>query len=248
MVVAALGLAGCSGAPAAATSPAAVTPSTATLAPGVSPFPAQDTAIDDASPALAATWRPYGVTLIPSSQVLTGVDSAVQGISASNASGGAFSDAQVQQLVTAYVRDQVLAGWAAEHVQPSLGAHLAGELFLVGPDSMALAAGTALHYGSCALFPTTMAVLAPNPAFDAQLTSSNQDIQPQSFPVRLGFTGCAVTGTTRSGQTITVDPAAGPGTVVADAILRHDPVLGDILFLEGGTTCPDPAVPSVCGS
>ena len=247
VLLTAVALAGCSTAPPVATATSTTQSSQrATLSPGVSTFPDHDTPISSAPPALAATWRPYGVTLIPSSSVVAAVDSTVQGIRVINGSGGAFSDAQVQQFAAADMRDQLLVGWAAENVQPSLGAHLAGQLFLVGSDSMALSMGTAVHYRPCALVPTSITVLPPSPALDAALTANNQDIHPGSFPMRLTFTGCAVTGTTRSGDTVTVDADTGPATVVTDSVLRHDPVLGDIVFAEGATVCPSATVPSVC--
>lgn len=226
--------------------PSAAPSGAPTLAPGTSAFPDHDTAIDTAPAALAALWRPYGVSLIPGAEVTASLESTAATIPTTNGSAGAFSDAQVHDVVLAYLRDQLLAGWADEHVQPALAAHLAGQLFLVGADSLAMSEGTAVHLPPCALIPTAITVLAPSPELDAQLRGRNQDITAGAFPMRLGYTGCAVTGTTRSGQTVTVDPAAAPVTIVADGVIRHDPVLGDIMYAEGATVCPDTAVPAVC--
>lgn len=235
-------LAGCGG----ARTPVSGAPPPGPAASGDADFPAVATPLSSAPPRLAGLWRPYGVTVIPPASVVDSATGVAAAIPVANHSGGAFSDAQVQQFAVDDMRDQLLVGWAGEHLQPALSAHLAGELFLVGPDAFALADGTALHYPPCGLVPTGFVVLPPTPGFDAELTGRNQEITPGAFPVRLSFTGCAVTGTTRSGATVTVDPATGPATIVVDDVLRHDPVLGDVLFAEGATSCPDPAATALC--
>ena len=246
-LIAVASMTGCSGAPPRATlTPTVSSPSLSTAAPDVNVFPDMDTKIDSAPPSLAARWRPYGVTIIPSSSVVAAAEPAVETISVANHSGGVFSDAQVHQFAVDDMRDQLLAGWAAEHVQPALSARLVGELFLIGADGTALADGTSLHYQACSLVPTSFTVLAPNPALDARLVHSNQNVTAGAFPIRLDFSGCAVTGTTTSGRTVTVDPALGPSTVVVDYVVRHDPLLGELLFGEGAIVCPDATDTDVC--
>lgn len=207
--------------------------------PSGGPFPVRDTPLSGAPADLAALWRPYGVTRIPAKSVVDAAAAAAAAVPVANHSKGAFSDAQMQQFLLATVRDQLLVGWAGEHVQPSLDAYLAGEPFLVGADGHALADGTAVHYPTCALIWTSMTLLAPNPAYDTALIHHGWYVAPGSFPMRATFAGCgAVSGTTRAGATVTLDPASGPRTVVLDFVLRHDAVLGDLLFAEGISGCP----------
>jgi hypothetical protein len=200
----------------------------------------RDTPLSGAPADLAALWRPYGVTIIPAKSVVDAAAAAAAAVPVANHSKGAFSDAQMQQFLLADVRDQLLAGWAGEHVQPSLGAHLSGEAFLTDAAAHALAEGTAVHYPPCDLIPASMTLLAPSSAYDAAFVHHGWYVAPGSFPMRATFAGCgAVTGTTRAGAIVTLDPASGPRTVVLDFVLRHDAVLGDLLFAEGNSGCPE---------
>lgn len=226
-------LAGCTAPP-----PTTPVPASPSAVWNGSNFPAQDIGLTAAAPALAARWRPYGVSLIPGEGVVAAELTIATAVPMSNHSSGAFTNTQMMGFVVAEVRDQLLAGWAGEHVQPSLDAHLSGEPFLIGVDAHAIADGTAVHYPPCALIPTSITLLAPSPALDVALAAESAYVAPTSIPMRVTYAGCAVTATTGSGVTVTLDPAVGSVTLVLDYVLRHDPVLGDVLFAESAAPCP----------
>jgi len=235
-------LAGCgSNSPAAATPAPTAAP---TLPPGSDPFPARDTPIADAPPALAAAWKPYGVTIIPGHST---VDPDSRWPQAVDASGGIFSAAEAQALGAAVMRTQVLAAWADEHVQIPFEPHLMNTPFLLGSAGVALAEGTSVHTPDCGEYPTAIAVHAPAPAVRDALVKAGQNVGTAAIPVEMSFSGpCTVTGTTRTGEEVTVDtlPAARLLVMVE---LRNDPVLGPVAHLDAAASCADPVLAGACG-
>jgi len=244
LAAAALGacvLAGCG-----SNSPATPTPSPTaapTLAPGSDTYPQQDTSISDAPPALAATWKAYGVDLIPGHAT---IDPSAKWPHAIDATGGALSAAQVDAIAAAVMRVQVLASWGDEHDQPALEAHMMNAPFLLGADGVALAEGTRVHQLDCSTYPAALAVHAPSPQVRDALVKSGQNVGAAAIPVVMAFTGpCPVTGTTKDGRTVDLDtlPAS---IIVAMVSLRDDPVLGPIGHLDAAAACPAPTVAPLC--
>src|SRR5581483_6506540 len=93
-----------------------------TLPPGADTYPQRDTPIADAPPALAATWKQYGVDLIPGHAT---IDPDARWPRVGDATHGQLPAAQVNAVGAALMRVQVLATWADEHDQAALLAHLA---------------------------------------------------------------------------------------------------------------------------
>lgn len=228
------------------TSPALPTPSpAATLPPGSDTYPAQDTPLDRAPPAMAATWRADGVDLIPGHDT---VDPSSKWPRTLDLSGGALSQAQADAVGAAVMRTQVLASWGDEHVQPALEAHMMNAPFLLGTVGVALAEGTSVHNPDCSTYPVALAVHAPSPATRDALVKAGQNVGAGAIPVVMVFTGpCTLSGTTKDGREVTVDtlPAS---VIVAMVTVEDDPVLGSIAHLDAATTCQDPAVAAVCAA
>ena len=214
-----------------------------TLAPGSDTYPQQDTPISQAPPAMAATWKQYGVDVIPGHAT---IDPSAKWPHAVDATGGALSSAQVDDLAAALMRVQVLASWGDEHDQPALEAHMMTTPFLLGADGVALAEGTHVHQPDCSTYPVAMAVHAPSPGVRDALIQSGETIGPDAVPVVMAFTGpCQLTGTTRDGRT--VDLETTPATIIVAMVsLKDDPVLGRIGHLEAAAACPAPVVAPLC--
>lgn len=235
-------LAGCG----SSTPPPVSTPSPVaapTLPPGSDTYPAVDTPIGQASAAMAATWRQYGVTLIPGHST---VDPSAQWPRTIDASGGALTAAEAAAVGAAVMRTQVVATWADENRQIALEPHLMNAPFLLGTSGVALAEGTSVHTPPCGEYPTDIEVHAPSASARDALVKAGQNIGSTAIPVEMGFAGpCTVTGTTRDGRTVTVDTLPA-GRIVAMVELRDDPVLGSIARLDAATSCGDPAVAGIC--
>ncbi len=214
-----------------------------TLPPGSDTYPAQDTPVDQAPPALAATWRQYGVDLIPGHAT---VDPSAKWPRTIDASGGAFSQAQADAIGAAVMRVQVLASWGDEHVQPSLEAHMMNAPFVLGNPGVALAEGTRVHNPDCSTYPTLLAVHAPSPAARDALVKRGQNVGTDAIPVVMAFTGpCPITGTTRDGREVPIDTLP-PSLLLAMVEVKDDPVLGPIGHLDAAASCTDPAVAAIC--
>lgn len=245
-VAAAAAALGCVLAGCGSNSPAPAKPTPApTLPPGSDTYPAHDTPIAEAPPAMAATWKAYGVDVIPGHDT---VDPSSKWPRAVDASGGRLTQDQVDAIGAAAMRVQVLASWADEHDQPSLEAHMMNAPFLLGSSGVALAEGTRVHQPDCSTYPLGLFVHAPSPAVRDALVKSGQNVSADAVPVVMDFVGpCPLTGTTRDGRTVDIDtlPSA---IVVAMVEVRNDPVLGPIGHLDAAAACPAPPVASLCPS
>jgi hypothetical protein len=216
-----------------------------TLAPGTDTYPQQDTPISQAPPAMAATWRPYGVDVIPGHDT---VDPSAKWPHAVDATGGALDSSQVDAVAAAVMRVQVLASWGDEHDQPALEAHMMNAPFLLGSTGVALAEGTRVHQADCSTYPVALAVHAPSPQVRDALVRSGQNIGSGAIPVVMAFAGpCPVTGTTRDGRSVDLDTLP-PSVVVVMVELQDDPVLGPIAHLDGAGACPAAPVAPLCPS
>jgi hypothetical protein len=222
----------------------APTPTAApTLAPGSDTYPSSDTAVNDAPSAMAATWKQYGVTIIPGHET---IDPDDRWPDVGNDTGGALSASQATAIGEAVMRVQVLASWADEHRQISLLPHMMNTLFVIGTSGVALAEGTSVHSPDCSTYPTELAVHAPSTALHDALVKSGQNIGAAALPVVMSFDGpCTLTGTTKSGDEVTVDTIPA-GRIVAMVTLKNDPVLGPIGHLDGATSCDDPNAAPIC--
>lgn len=237
--VAASVLAGCG-----SNSPAPPAPTPApTLAPGSDTYPQQDTPTSQAPPAMAATWKQYGVDLIPGHAT---VDPSPKWPRAIDATGGALSGAQVDAIAAAVMRVQVLATWGDEHDQPAIEAHMMNTPFLLGADGVALAEGTRVHQADCSTYPAALAVKAPSPQVRDALVKSGQNVGADAIPVLMAFSGpCPVTGTTKEGRPVDIDTL--PASVIVVMVsLENDPVLGPIGHLDAAAACPAPTVAPLC--
>jgi|GEM_PF-5775046 len=199
----------------------------------VDPFPKTDTSYDRATRALAYFWRGYDVTEIPGQPVLA----AVHPVPLVNASGGPVSDSEAQALEQGVVRANVLSAWASAHVQPSLGAHLFAEPFVLGVLGVALAKGTSVSVPSCGIYPTKVTIYARSPVLQAEIIASGEVVQSGDMPLRLDFAGpCTITGTTRNGVVEVLD-VTPQYSVVVEGSLRADPVLGAVFFTDSAIGC-----------
>jgi hypothetical protein len=239
----ALVLAGCgnkSTAPSSSATPTAAP----TLAPGADTYPQRDTPIGDAPAEMAATWKPYGVALIPGHST---VDPDPRWPHVTDATGGAMPAAQVAALGAAVMRVQVLATWADEHREIALLAHMVSPPFMFGPSGVALAEGTSVHSPDCSTYPAELSVHAPSPALREALVNAGESVGAGAVPVVMQFTGpCAITGTTRDGRTVSVDTVPSVRLLVLVS-LQDDPVLGPIAHLDAATGCADPIAGGICG-
>jgi hypothetical protein len=194
---------------------------------------------------MAATWRQYGVDLIPGHDT---VDPSPKWPQAIDATGGLLSRDQVDAVAAAVMRVQVLASWGDEHDQPSLEAHMMNTPFLLGATGVALAEGTRVHEPDCSTYPAALAVHAPSPQVRDALVKSGQNVGTNAIPGVMAFDGpCPVTGTTRDGGTVQLDtlPAS---IIVAMVSLENDPVLGPIGHLDAAAACPAEPVAALCPS
>jgi hypothetical protein len=216
-----------------------------TLAPGSDTYPQHDTPVDQAAPALAATWKAYGVELIPGHST---VDRDARWPKYGNASGGTLSAAQANAIGDAAMRVQVLATWADEHRQIPLLPHLMNTPFLVGAPGVALAEGTSVHTPDCSTYPTELIVHAPSPALNDKLAKAGQNVGATALPLVMQFRGpCTLTGTTRDGRSVVVDTVPTVRLVVFVEV-QDDPVLGPIAHLDAAASCTDPLVGTICAS
>ncbi len=242
LCLASVALAACGTTPPAPRPQPTTTP--ATLAPGQDPLPAHDTPIAQAPAALAAVWKPYGVSVIPGHDSLDVPASPA----AANDTHGLLDDAQVAAIGAAVRRDQVLAAWTDENDQVSLLPRVAAEPFILGPVGVALAEGTHVHTPPCGVLPTEIGVHAPDAAVQSLLgAASNASVDASAVLVEMSFDGpCAITGTTRDGHTVTITTLPAARILVA-AQLRSDPLLGTIAYPEAAGLCSDPRFSGACG-
>lgn len=160
-----------------------------------------------------------------------------------NMTNGAVSQSDAQHWADA---DNWGAGWykwAEAYDQPYLLPRLAGPALISPTDEQALEHGAHINQPDCAMYPLSKSlypILADGKAYFASKNLPTDD----SFLLVVQFTGpCAATATYPDGHTQSIPEATGPVTVFVPGTLRHDPLLGDIWFTDGGGNCSDPAGP-----
>lgn len=200
------------------------------------------TPIDRVPAACAQLWQPYRVTMVPPPDILQRehVPAAPRVVNMTN---GAVSQADAQHWADA---DNWGAGWykwAAAHDQPYLLPHLAGPALISSTDEQALEQGALINYPDCAMYPMTRSlypVLSDGKAYFASKNLPTDD----AFVFVVTFNGpCTATATYPDGHTQSIPEGSSPMTVFVPGVLRHDPLLGDIWYTDGGGNCSDPAGP-----
>lgn len=204
-------------------------------------FPETDTPLAQASAELKAVWTPYDVTLIPSRHVLDNMPTPPKVINKTN---GGLSDADAEALAWAEYRENAFIGWMEANVQPGLNGHLRVDGLFAGATGNAARGGTAVNDPPCDLFAQEIAVVpATSDVVQFEAGKGYQVTAPYAL-VDMYQGNCTVK--TAGGQTLFVN--ASPSVDVEVGSIRHDDVLGDVFFSEGGRPCDPGATLLACGA
>lgn len=236
-------LAGCSG---GSTTPTASTNTPATSASAAATNPCASlkttTPIEQVPAACGARWAPYHVTKVPPPNELE-LEHVPAAPKVVNKTNGAVSDADAQHWAEANNWDSGWVKWAHAYDQPALLPHLVSPVLIAANEEQALESGATIDDPDCALFPTTIALFPIGPDGGAYFQRKGLTISDQYVFVATASGPCASMAKYPDGHTETISQASGPVTAFVPGVLRHDPVLDDIWFTDGGGACDDPTGP-----
>ena len=198
------------------------------------------TAIDQVPAACATLWAPYGVTKVPPANL---TDSTPAPPLVVNATNGAVSDADARAWALAANRTSVWLRWSEANGQAGLTTHVEGTRVINATIDQLMRAGVAVREPDCDLFANRYGLFPITPSGKGFLTSLGE-VTMASFVLVGRYTGpCSLTAQYPDGRLETLFPAPGEVTTILAGSLRHDPLLGDLWFVDAGSVCSNPGAP-----
>lgn len=197
------------------------------------------TPIDKVPTACQLLWQPYHVTMVPPSDELQQehVPPAPQ---VKNMTNGAVSQTDAQHWADADNLGSAWYKWAEEYDQPFLLGFLAGGSLVKSDEQLALAQGASILQPDCNLYPTSAALFAVGPDGKAYFTRKNLPADDTYVLVETAPGGaCAATVRYPDGHTANLPELANTIPFFAAGSLRHDPLLGDVWYVDAGGNCND---------
>lgn len=201
------------------------------------------TPIDKVPAACAALWQPYHVTVVPPPDILQQehVPAAPRVVNMTN---GTVPDANAQHWADANFWGSGWLKWAEANDQPYLLRYLVSSALVSPTEETALEQGAQISLPDCAIYPTAntlFPVLADGRAYFASKNLPTDD----TYVLVVNFSGgtCVATATYPDGRIQPIPEGSEPATGFVPGVLRHDPLLGDIWYADGGGSCRDPAGP-----
>jgi hypothetical protein len=200
------------------------------------------TPIDAVPPACAALWQPYQVTKVPPSDILQ-QEHVPPAPPVRNMTNGAISDAVAQHWADASNWESGWLKWAEANDQLAFLTHVTGSDTIARDERVALEAGATIAQPDCNLYPaanTVFRVFSDGYAYFARKGLPTDD----AFVIVAVYAGpCSAQASYPDGHTAVVPGLASTTTAFAPGVLRSDPILGDLWYVDAGGNCQDPAGP-----
>ncbi len=225
------------------------TPTAALVRPSAAAGPCASvrttTAIDQVPAACAALWAPYGVTKVPPANL---TDSTPVPPAVVNATNGAASDADAQAWALAANRTGMWLQWSEANDQYGLTTRLEGPRVVNARLDQLMRAGVSITDPNCDVFAARYR-LFPMTADGQRFLTSFGEVSTAPFVLVASYSGpCSLLAHFPDGRAETLFPAPGEVVTVLAGTTRHDPLLGDLWFVDAGALCSHSGAPVAwCG-
>lgn len=199
--------------------------------------------------ACAELWQPYQVTMVPPPDILQ-QEHVPPAPHVLNMTNGAVSQADAQHWADADNWDSGWFKWAEQYGQPYLLRRLAGPAVTSAAEMEALSQGATILQPDCNFYPKAVTLYSVGADGKAYFARKGLPVDAAYVLVETPENGpCAATVRYPDGRIVSLPEPPGTAPLFVPGGLRHDPVLGDIWYSDGGGGCDDPEGPPTewCG-